>query len=74
MTVGLQKLCEKKNVSMLTLADRSGLDLLRLQAIYQGRWTPSPAERRRIAEALEASPDEIAWGHEIQVEHFYGPG
>ena len=74
MTVSLQKFCENKEVSLLTLADRSGMDLLRLQAIYQGRWTPSPAERQRIAQALDAPADEIAWGHGIPVEHFYGPG
>ncbi|MFT5327965.1 MAG: hypothetical protein ACI8P0_005871 [Planctomycetaceae bacterium] len=37
MTVSPQELCERKHVSLLSLADRSCMGLLRLQAIYQGR-------------------------------------
>lgn len=59
---------------MLSLAERSGLDLKRLQSIYLGQWTPSPSEREKIAQALGTSSNEIAWEHTTSVEHFYGPG
>ncbi len=74
MSISVQKLCKDKGVSLLSLAERSGLDLKRLQSIYLGRWTPSPNERERIAQALGTSSDDIAWEHSTRVEHFYGPG
>ena len=74
MSIGVQNLCKQKEVSLLSLAERSGLDLKRLQSIYLGQWTPSPNERERIAQALGTSSDEIAWEHSTPIEHFYGPG
>lgn len=74
MAIGVSDLCKQKQVSLLELADRTGLDLKRLQAIFLGRWTPSPAERQSIAEALETSVDEIAWGHQTPIQHIYGHG
>lgn len=74
MSIGVQNLCKQKEVSLLSLAERSGLDLKRLQSIYLGQWTPSPNEREQIAQALGTSSDEIAWDHSTPVEHFYGPG
>ena len=59
---------------MLSLAERSGLDLKRLQSINLGQWTPSPSEREKIAQALGTSSDDIAWEHSTPIEHFYGPG
>lgn len=73
MPVGLHKLCQERNLSLLDLAERSDIALKRLQAIYLGRWTPSPREREMIAQALDASSGDIAWEHNTQVEHFYGP-
>ena len=73
MSIGVEKLCKRRGISLLSLAERSGLDLKRLQAIYLGRWTPSPNERERIAEALGTSSYEIAWEHSTPIEHFYGP-
>ena len=58
----------------MSLAERSGLDLKRLQSIYLGRWTPSPNERERIAQTLGTSSDDIAWEHSTPIEHFHGPG
>ena len=74
MSISVQKLCKNKGISLLSLAERSGLDLKRLQSIYLGRWTPSPNERERIAQDLGTSSDEIAWEHSTPIEHFYGPG
>ena len=74
MSISVQKLCKDKGISLLNLADRSGLDLKRLQSIYRGQWTPSPSEREKITQALGTSSDEIAWDHTTPIEHFYGPG
>ena len=74
MSISVQKLCTEKKISLLSLAEQSGLDLKRLQTIYRGQWTPSPSEREKIAQALGTSSDEIAWDHSTPIEHFYGPG
>ena len=74
MSISVQNLCKQKGISLLSLAERSGLDLKRLQSIYLGQWTPSPNEREKIAQALATSSNGIAWEHTTSVEHFYGPG
>ena len=73
-SIGVRKLCEEKGVSLLTLVERSGIGLIRLQSIYLGRWTPTPQERDAIANALDTPSSHIAWEHNTPVEHFYGPG
>lgn len=74
MSASVQKLCKEQGLSLLDLAERSGLELRRLQSIYHGQWTPSPSEREKIAEALGTSSDDIAWEHSTPIEHFWGPG
>lgn len=74
MSFTVHKLCSQKGVSLLSLVERTGMDLGRLQAIYLGRWTPNPTQRKNIAQALETPSDDIAWQHRTPVEHFYGPG
>ena len=56
------------------LMRRSGLDSRTVQAIVRGQYTPSPAQRDRIAEALGVPRDEISWGHTIPVQHLRGNG
>lgn len=56
-------LFEEAGLTIDDVAERSGLSLTRLEAIVLGRWTPSPAERVQLAEALGAQVDDIAWGH-----------
>ena len=74
MSTNLRDLCKQKGLSLLELADRSGLDLPKTTAIYQGRWTPSPQERQKIAAVLETPVEEIAWGHATPIQHIYGHG
>ena len=67
-------LCREQKIDCGELSERTGLDEQRLLAIMMGRWTPSPAERDKVAAALEVIKEEIAWGHETPIQHIYGHG
>lgn len=56
------------------LLDAAGLERKVLEAILQGRYTPSPRQRQRVAAALGVSVDQVAWGHTTPVSHLYGHG
>ena len=56
------------------LAEKAGLDERRMRAILHGQWTPSPAERDRVAAVFGLTREHIAWGHNTPVEHLYGHG
>jgi hypothetical protein len=65
---------EEKAMSIAQLAAASRLELQRVKAIAEGNYTASPSDRQRIAEALEVSVDDVAWGHAVPVEHLRGNG
>lgn len=67
-------LCVEQQLDAKQLAERSGLDEQRVVAIVLGRWTPSPAERDRIAGVFGLTRDQIAWGHKTPIQHIYGSG
>jgi transcriptional regulator with XRE-family HTH domain len=67
-------LCREQSIAVEELAERSGLDTGRVTAIVLGRWTPSPAERQKIAAVFGVTIDEIAWGHTTPIQHLYGHG
>ena len=56
-------LLEDTDTTLDELAERSGLPLDRVAAIAHGRWTPSPAEREKLAGALGVGVDDVSWGH-----------
>ena len=56
-------LFENAGISIQELAERCGLPAPRVEAIIHGRWTPSPAERARLAAALGVAVDDVSWGH-----------
>jgi transcriptional regulator with XRE-family HTH domain len=68
------ELCEQYRVTPRQLAERSGLDEQRTLAIALGRWTPSPAERDRIAAVFGLTREQIVWGHKTPIQHIYGHG
>lgn len=74
MAKSVHDLCVQHKISLEELSDRSGLELSRVQAIYLGRWTPSPTERQKIAEVLGLPKEDIAWGHKTPIQHIYGHG
>jgi hypothetical protein len=59
----IERIIEETGITAAQLAERARIEERRTQAIIDGRWTPSPAERQRIAEALGLKVDEISWGH-----------
>ena len=74
MTKSVAQLCQEQEVSLDDLVDKSDLDKSRVQAIVEGRWTPSPNERQRSAEALGVERSEITWGHKTPIQHLWGHG
>ena len=74
MAASLAELCEKHQMTIAQIANKTGLDEGRVYAIYLGRWTPAPNERQKIAEVFQTSVDDISWGHKTPVQHIYGHG
>ncbi|MBI2805026.1 MAG: helix-turn-helix transcriptional regulator [Planctomycetes bacterium] len=70
----VDELCAEKGIDAAKLASLANLDEARVKAIAEGRWTPSPAERDRIAAAFGLTRDEIAWGHKTIISHIHGHG
>jgi hypothetical protein len=56
-------LLEDLDMALDELAQAAGLTMERAEAIADGRWTPSPDERERIARAFNMDVTQISWGH-----------
>ena len=74
MPKSVADLCEAQSLSLPDLVEKCGLEPDRVAAIVAGRWTPSPAERAKIADVFGVSTDEIAWGHKTPIQHLWGHG
>jgi len=72
MATSVGDLCQQRKLTIPELSQASGLDEQRVTAIVLGRWTPSPAERQRIATVFELTIEEISWGHKTPIQHIYG--
>ena len=70
----LDALCGKRALTPAALADAANLEERRVLAILEGRWTPSPQERDKIAAVFGLTREQIAWGHRTEVQHLYGHG
>ena len=70
----VDELCREHQIDYRQLAEKAGLDEQRVLAIVLGRWTPSPAERDKVASALGLTREQIAWGHKTPIQHIYGHG
>jgi transcriptional regulator with XRE-family HTH domain len=64
----------ERGISLAELIALSSLDDRVVTAIAQGRYTPSPEQRKRLATALNVEPDQVAWGHVAPIAHVYGHG
>jgi hypothetical protein len=67
-------LCLELGIDYRELAKRAGLEEQRVLAIALGRWTPSPAERDKVAAVFELTREQITWGHTTPIQHIYGHG
>ena len=70
----VEELCLTHKFDVRQLADKSGIDEQRVLAIVLGRWTPSPAEREKVAGVFGLTREQIAWGHKTPIQHIYGSG
>ena len=70
----VDELCAEQRLDHQQLAEKAGLEERRVRAIVEGRWTPSPAERDRIAAVFGLTRDDIAWGHKTIISHIHGHG
>jgi len=70
----LVELCGQRGLTPDGLAEQAGLEKTRVLAILEGRWTPSPQERDKIAGVFGLTREQIAWGHKTEVQHLYGHG
>jgi hypothetical protein len=59
----VEHLFEQTGQAIDDVAAAAGLTVERMLAIADGRWTPSPDERRRVAAAFGVPVEEISWGH-----------
>ena len=73
-TQNVNELCERHQLDYKRLAAKAGLDEQRVLAIVLGRWTPSPAERDKVAAVFGLTRDQITWGHRTPIQHIYGHG
>ena len=70
----VDELCREHALDYRELAAKAGLEEQRVLAIVLGRWTPSPAERDKVAAAFGLTRDQITWGHKTPIQHIYGHG
>ena len=61
----VEHLFEVTGLAIEEISERSGLEIARVLAIAEGRWTPSPQERELIAAAFGVAVAEISWGHSM---------
>tara|TARA_B100000029_G_C17465157_1_gene920009 strand:- start:616 stop:849 length:234 start_codon:yes stop_codon:yes gene_type:complete len=73
-TSSVAELCHQRSWTVEDLTTACGLDAQRVLAIVLGRWTPSPADRRAVAAALDVEVEDITWGHVTPIQHIYGQG
>jgi transcriptional regulator with XRE-family HTH domain len=65
---------EETGTTLEQLVEASGLEAKLVKAIATGNYTPSPTERERIAKALSVSIEDVAWDHQVPVDHLWGHG
>jgi len=65
---------DERKITQEGLTQAALLEPKVVEAIIQGRYTPSPEQRRRLASALGVEPAAIVWGHTAPVEHIHGHG
>jgi hypothetical protein len=70
----LAECMQQRAIGLDRLIELTNLDSRVVEAIVANRYTPSPQQRRLLAEALGVTHEEIAWGHHAPISHVYGHG
>ena len=72
----VDRLLETSGLTIEQAALRASLPYERMLAIAEGRWTPSPEERERVAAVFHVAVAEISWGHSVspRVQRYFGTG
>jgi transcriptional regulator with XRE-family HTH domain len=65
---------EEAGMTADQLIAASGLEPRVVKSIVGGAYTPSPAQRQRLAVALGVSVSDISWDHTVEVQHLRGNG
>jgi hypothetical protein len=65
---------EETGTTVEQLVAKTGLDAKLVKSIVTGNYTPSPAQRQRLAAALGVSVEDIDWAHSVPVQHLRGNG
>jgi transcriptional regulator with XRE-family HTH domain len=64
----------ERGLSLTELVERSGLEIRVVEAVACARYTPSPEQRRALADALGVPVEQVVWGHQNPVLELYGHG
>ena len=68
----VEELMKLHCVNVYQLVRFTGVDVSVAEAIAHQRYTPSPAQRERVSQALRFPRNRIIWGHAAAVEEdFY---
>jgi transcriptional regulator with XRE-family HTH domain len=70
----LARYMEQAGLSVDQLVTATGLDAKLVKAIVSGNYTPSPAQRRKLAAAVGVSANDISWEHTVEVQFLRGNG
>lgn len=65
---------QQRGLNSAQLAESAKLDQRVVEAILASRYTTSPTQRQRIADALGVPSGDIQWGAAVGVDHMYGHG
>lgn len=74
MAYTVPELMKEHDISFEEMIEKTGLDDQRLKVIMMRCWTPSPEDRKKIADVFELEISEIVWGHKTPIQHIYGQG
>lgn len=64
----------ERGLTLEQFGETARLDDRVAAAIAAARYTPSPEQRRRVADALGVQVEQIAWSHQNPVAHVQGHG
>lgn len=59
----LDQLIEETGLSVDEIAAQAKIPSERVSAMIDGRWTPSPSDREKMAAVFGLTPDDVVWGH-----------